>query len=113
MPSTSTPTRKTFKAVARALGREIAQARYCDESFQGIVSGVLGAVMDGFSSVAPRFDEDLFRREFFDAVFAEQASWTDCLNDDCERVCAGKYVNPAGLCACVQCTTVVTLARDV
>ena len=104
MPSTSTPTTKTFKAVARALGREIAQAKYCDESYQGIFNGVLGAVMDGFSSVAPRFDEALFRREFFDAVHAEQDSWKDCLGYDCEKVCAGKYVDPSGLCQCVQCT---------
>lgn len=104
MPSTSTPTAKTFKAVARSLGREIAQAKYCDESFQGIVNGVLGAVMDGFSEVAPRFDEDLFRREFINAVHAEQESWTECIGYECASVCGTKYINPRGECVCVSCT---------
>lgn len=72
MPSTSTPTRKTFEAVATAIGKALATGNSVEERHVGLV--VKNAVADAFASVAPRFDRDRFKEAVMEAYEAENVS---------------------------------------
>ncbi len=72
MPSTSTPTRKTFEAVAAACGKALAQGDSVEERYVGLL--MKNAVADAFASVAPRFDRQLFLEAVTAAFEAERVS---------------------------------------